>query len=227
MKNLGRTISKMIRRGEGGVVLKELRDRLYSNETSMVLRRNLHERHPAPPPKIAIRLRPMEPGDFPSIVAERPRRLPVLLDNIPGGYVAVTEAGELAFMIWLVFSNEWPRFKRHFKGEIPEPLKADECMFEFAYTFEKFRGLGVMGAAMVMISDEAVRLRPSVRWAYNYIRLSNEPSLKGCRNAGFRPHMRREERWRAMRLRQKFIPLRPGTRFPFEYVQDRVAHGFQ
>ena len=111
------------------------------------------------------------------------------------------------------------------KSPFPEPLKADECMFEFAYTFEKFRGLGVMGAALVMIAEEAVRLQPSLRWAYNYIRVSNNPSLKGCRNAGFRPYMRREERWRAMHLRQKFIPLRQGSPFPFEKIQDRIASG--
>ena len=226
MKHLGSTIFRMIRRGESGVVLREFRDRLWSNETSLVLRCDLGERHHAPAAKIPISLRPMEPGDFPAIVAERPRRLPVLLDNIPGGYVAVTETGELAFMIWLVFSREWPRFKRHFKGEIAEPLDSDECMLEFAYTFEKFRALGVMGAAMVMIAEEAVKLQPSVRWAYNYIRLSNEASLKGCRNAGFRPYLRREERWRAMRLRQKFVPLIPGSPFPFETIHKRAASGF-
>jgi len=32
MKHLGRTIFQMIGRGESGVVLKEFRDRLYSNE---------------------------------------------------------------------------------------------------------------------------------------------------------------------------------------------------
>ena len=226
MKYLGRTIFRMIRRGESGVVLKELRDRLWSNETSLVLRCDLREHHHAPAAKIPLRLRPMELGDFPSIVAERPRRLPVLLDNIPGGYVAVTEAGELAFMIWLIFSCEWPRFKRHFKGEIAQPLKADECMLEFAYTFEKFRGLGVMSAAMVMIVEEAVKVHPSASWAYNYIRLGNEASLKGCRNAGFRPYSRREERWRAMRLRQKFVSLRPGSPFPFEAIHNRAASGF-
>jgi hypothetical protein len=106
-------------------------------------------------------------------------------------------------------------------------LKADECIFEFAYTFEKFRGLGVMGAALVMIAEEAVRLQPSLRWAYNYIRVSNDPSLKGCRNAGFRPYMRREERWRAMHLRQKFIPLRPGSPFPFEKIHDPIAGSYR
>jgi len=226
MKHLGSTIFRMIRRGESGVVLKEFRDRLWSNETSLILRCDLRQHHHAPPPKIPIRLRPMELGDVPSIVAERPRRLPVLLDDIPGGYVAITEAGELAFIIWLIFSWEWPRFKRHFKGEIAEPLKADECMLEFAYTFEKFRGRGVMSAAMVMIAEEAVKLQPSVRWAYNYIRLGNEASLKGCRNAGFRPYLRREERWRAMRLRQNFVALIPGSPFPFETLHNRAASGF-
>jgi hypothetical protein len=220
-----RTACEMIRRGESGVLITELRDRLYSNETSMVLRRDLREHHPAPPPRVGGALRPLQSCDLPSIIKERPRRLPVLLDKIPGCYVAVTDAGELAFMQWLIFSNEWARFKQFFKGELPAPLKPDECIFEFAYTFEKFRGLGVMGAALVMIAEEAVKQQPSVRWAYNYVRLDNLPSLKGCKNAGFRPFMRREEHWRAMRLRQTFLSLEPGSPFPFENISNPVSSG--
>jgi len=51
-----------------------------------------------------------------------------------------------------------------------------------------------------MIARQVVKELPSLRWAYNFVRLSNEASLRGCRNAGFRPYLKRKEHWRAMRL---------------------------
>ena len=223
MKHAVRTLAEMIVLGEGGAVLRELCARIYSDEVSIVLRRDLLEDHFVPAPRIAIKLRPLEARDIPTIVSERPRRLPVILDNVPGGYVAVTDTGELAFMIWVIFGDQWPIFETHFKGNIPRALEPDECMFEFAYTFKKFRGMGVMSAAMILIVEEARRLRPTARWGYNYIRQSNEPSLRGCRNAGFRPFMKREEHWRAMRLQQSFIQLTSASMFPFERVADQLA----
>lgn len=223
MKHVVRTLTDMVLRGEGAAILKELSARFYSDEVSIVLRRDLHEHRRVPPARITINLRPLERNDIPTIIKERPRRLPVILDNIPGGYVAVTDTGELTFMIWVIFSDQWSRFKPHFKGDIARALGSDECLFEFAYTFRKFRGMGVMSAAMVMIVEEASRLRPEVRWGYNYIRQSNEPSLRGCRNAGFHPYMKREEHWRALRLKQTFVQLKSDSRFPFESVADPIA----
>jgi hypothetical protein len=223
MKYLLRTIVMMARHGETAASIKEVCERIYSNETSMILRRDLAEHHRAPPPKIAVTLRGLQPQDFPLIIRERPRRLPMLFARIPSCYVAVTETGELAFMLWVIFNAEWARFGPYFKGRIHRPLQSDECLFEFAYTFEKFRGKGVMGAALVMIAEQVVRERPAVRWAYNYIRQGNLASLKGCRNAGFRPYMKREEHWRGMHLRQSFVRFDPGTRFPFEEVSQRSA----
>jgi GNAT superfamily N-acetyltransferase len=216
MKHLVRTAALVASRGECGILLKEVRDRLYSNETSLILRRDLFQRRTVPEPKTAIMLRRLETRDFRPIIKERPRRLPVLLADIPTCYVTVTASGELTFMLWVVFSEDWPRFKPHFKGDIPGGLRSDECLFEFAYTFEKFRGQGVMAASLNLIAEEAWRERPSVRWAYNFVRKDNIPSLKGCRTAGFVPYMTREERWRALRLNQKFTLLTPGTLFPFE-----------
>jgi len=216
MKHLVRTMLMMARHGEIAAPIKEVCERIYSNETSMILRRDLWEHHPAPQPKIALTVRPLRSQDFPLIIKERPRRLPILLAEIPSCYVALTETGELAFMLWVIFNTEWVRFRPHFKGQLHSPLQPDECLFEFAYTFEKFRAKGVMGAALVMIAEQAVKERPSVRWACNYIRQGNLASLKGCRNAGFRPYMEREEHWRAMYLRQSFVRLDPGARFPFE-----------
>jgi hypothetical protein len=216
MKHLVRTMVMMARHGETTLPIKEVCERIYSNETSLILRRDLGEHHPAPLAKIALTLRALQSQDFPSIIKERPRRLPILLARIPSCYVAVTETGELAFMLWVIFNAEWERFRPYFKGRIYSPLQSDECLFEFAYTFQKFRGKGVMGAALVMIAEQVVAERPGVRWAYNYIRQGNLASLKGCRNAGFRPYMKREEHWRVMHLRQSFVRFKAGTPFPFE-----------
>jgi hypothetical protein len=219
MKHLLRTAVSMMRCGETGVMLHEIRDRLYSNEVSMVLRRDLRDDRFAPEARIPLTLRPIQPSDFPLILKERPRRLSVLLVDIPTCYVAVTDTGELAYMQWLIFDTEWEQFRPHFKGRLFAPLKPDECLFEFAYTFEKFRAKGVMGAALVMIGNQALKIRPNAHWAYNFIRQDNLPSLKGCRNAGFRPYARREERWRAGRLLQNFVSLGRGALFPFEQNQ--------
>lgn len=223
MKHLARTIMMMVRRGETAALLREVRERIYSNDTSMILRCDMWEHRLAPQPKIALSIRRLQTRDLPLIIKERPRRLPVLLAKISTCYVAVTETDDLAFMLWVVFDSEWERLKPHFKGHIHSSLQPDECLFEFAYTFEKFRGKGVMSAALVMIAEQAVRQRPSVRWAYNYIRQGNLPSLKGCRNAGFRPFIKRQEHWRAMRLRETFIRLEPGARFPFEAADDSAV----
>src|SRR6185437_7858292 len=144
-------IMMMVRRGETAALLREVQERIYSNDISMILRCDMWENHPAPQAKIALRLRQLQAKDVPLVIRERPRRLPVLLAKIPTCYAAITETDELAFMLWVVFDSEWERLKPHFKGRIHSPLQSDECLFEFAYTFEKFRGKGVMSAALVMI----------------------------------------------------------------------------
>lgn len=224
MSYLIRTVTSMIKRGESGALIKELCNRIYSEDVSMVLRRDLRDRSHRPRAKIPLSLRRLAPEDVPIILKERPRRLPVLMDDIPTCFVAVTDSGELAYMQWLIFETEWQRFKPHFKGHIHAPLRQNECLFEFAYTFEKFRGLGVMSVALVLIAEEAVRLRPWTRYAYNFVRQGNLPSLKGCRNAGFRPYARREEHWRALGLRQSFFRLEPGSLFSFEETAQTQMH---
>jgi hypothetical protein len=130
--------------------------------------------------------------------------------------MAFTSAGEPAYINWVVFNTDWERFRPYFAGRLHRELESDECLFEFAYTFEKFRGLGVMGAALRMIVAEIAHERPHVRWGYTYILDNNIPSLKGCRNAGFRLYMQREEYWRALRMRQVFSSPDRGNGFPFE-----------
>ena len=41
------------------------------------------------------------------------------------------------------------------KGEL-KALRPDEALLEFAYTFEKFRGQGVIAAAMATIAEQGL-----------------------------------------------------------------------
>jgi hypothetical protein len=216
MKHVFATVAGMVARGESNVLTKRLINRLYANQTSLILRCDLREPHRGITPKIPLELRLVLEKDLPSIIKERPRRLPILLEKVPTCYLALTKDGQPAYMNWVVFNTDWQRFRSHFTGSLYRELENDECLFEFAYTFEKFRGLGVMSAALTMIIRRVVEERPHLRWGYTYILDDNIPSLKGCRNAGFRPYMQRRGYWRAMHLKEVFCPLDQGNRLQFE-----------
>src|SRR5438132_8205258 len=101
-----KTTLLMIRRGETREILRELAARIHSDEASFVLRRDLSlPLTPRPAAKIPVRVRPLEPRDLPQIVAERPRRLPVLQERIPTCYVATAEDGSICYMQWLVTAD--------------------------------------------------------------------------------------------------------------------------
>jgi RimJ/RimL family protein N-acetyltransferase len=216
MKHVFATVAGMVARGESHELTKRLINRLYANQTSLILRCNLRERSRSMTSKVPLNLRQVSEKDVPSIIKERPRRLPMLLEKVPTCYLALTNDGQPAYMNWVADRADWQRFRSHFTGNLHRELQNDECLFEFAYTFEKFRGLGVMSAALTMIIARLVEERPHLRWGYTYILDNNIPSLKGCRNAGFRPYMQRREYWRAMHLKQAFC-LDQENRFPFEH----------
>lgn len=209
-----KTMFLMLARGEMPEILTELASRLYSDDSSYILRRDLaRPLVPRPTAKIPIRIRPMDPDDLAKIVAERPRRLPALRANIPTCYVATTEDGSICYMQWLIQAAQQDRLRPYFKGHLAG-YQSDTVLLEFAYTFERFRGQGIMGAAMAEIAEQGLLI--GARSAITYVRLDNIASLKGCANAGFRPYMIRRENWRGLRLRQSFQVLDKPTLYPFE-----------
>jgi GNAT superfamily N-acetyltransferase len=208
-----KTLLLMLRRGEQAEILTELANRLYSNDASLILRRDLTQPLvPRPTAKIPLQVRLIESRDFTEVITERPRRLPALRANIPSCYVATTEEG-ICYIQWLIQADQQDRLRPFFKGELAS-YESDTALLEFAYTFKRFRGQGIMGAAMAKIAEQA--LPRGARWAITYVKHDNVASLKGCANAGFRPYMLRTESWRGFRLRQSFRVLPNGTVFPFE-----------
>jgi L-amino acid N-acyltransferase YncA len=93
-------------------------------------------------------------------------------------------------------------------------LQPDETLLEWAFTFPKFRGMGIMSHAMAELATLAGKA--GARWALTIVEQSNLASLKGCKKAGFRPYKLREERWRALRTAQTYKLLPLDSKYSFE-----------
>jgi len=79
-----KAILLMVRNGETPEMFRELAHRMYSDEASYVLRRDLTvSLTPRPVAKIPFSIRPLQASDLAHVVVERPRRLPVLRADIP------------------------------------------------------------------------------------------------------------------------------------------------
>lgn len=168
--------------------------RVWSTEDSYVLRRDLTvPLIPRPQARIPIRTRRLAPDDLPQIVAERPSGmiLGVLRAGLPQCYVAVTKDDEICYLQWL-FSPEHRERLLSIRFRDAYAFDEDSVVLEFAYTFKRFRGLGIMAAALADIAAADKR----AHWALTYVPRSNIPSLRGCRGAGFLPYRSRYDRWR-------------------------------
>jgi len=194
----------VIRSGKFAALANEFAKRIFSNSESYLLRRDLSLPFIPATPKQAIEVRPILDSDLPEILTARPGRFAILRARIPTCYLAVTASGEIAYMQWLVAHSDIERFKPFFEGQLGA-LRSDEVLLEFAYTFEKFRGQKIMGAAMAAIAEKG--LLAGARYAITFVQKNNIAALKGCGSAGFTPYMIREERWRLFSFKEIYRSL--------------------
>jgi len=179
--------------------------RLYSNSTSVGLRRDLRAPHAAPAAKRPFQVRPItsadqlawlnvnEQGLSDEQVYARLAQVRLLGSGIETCHLAVEADGTPCYMQWLILSNENDRVRAFF-GNLYPPLAPDEALLEGAYTPEAARGQGIMAAAMAQIAERADQY--GARWVVTFVDEGNTASLKGCARAGFVPYLRRTEHFR-------------------------------
>ena len=213
LPQLTRTIPLLIAQGEAGEVIREFSGRIYSNRVSYLLRRDTSMPFSLPKAKIPIVVRPVRQDDFLGILRERPVRVAALESGLSTCYVATTEENEICYMQWLIDSSQNELVARQFNGLCP-PLRQNEMLLEWAYTFKRFRGLGIMGRAMAQISEKGAAA--GARWLFTFVAVDNVASLRGCKNAGFRPFRIRTEKWRLLRSVDSFEDLPANAKYPFE-----------
>jgi hypothetical protein len=210
----------LVRRGRADDVLTALKLRLSSDTLSIGLHRDLTRAIEAPQSKIPVTVRPLVDADQASFqaairgahVRADTRELKYLTDrlrmlevDLGTGYGAVDAHGGLCYVQWLVTSDENRLLQKFFKHAVPA-LKADEALLENAYTFEQFRGQGIMACAMAQIAQRASD--SGARWVMTFVAEDNVPSLIGCKRAGFEPFITRRRSTRLLRQRYTFEPLR-------------------
>jgi hypothetical protein len=210
---LKRTIPLMIAQGQSRDLLVRIGRRVYSDRHFYVLTRDMSVSFAAPKAKIPIVVRAVRSDDHVAILREIPTSLPAFEAGLATCYVATCGDGDVCYVQWLIDWSQNALLERAFAGLCP-PLRPGEALLEWAYTFTKFRGRGIMADAMSQICNFGAAA--GVRWILTFVDVDNVPSLRGCRSAGFRPYRRRIEQWRLLRCRASFESLREGARFPFE-----------
>jgi hypothetical protein len=213
-----RDLWRLVRRGHARKAWDSVSYRIYSDSTSLGMRRDLTVPFQAPAPKIPITVRPLAASDdlsaldpaAPGVSADEAswrlgqRRL--LDSGISTCYVALAPTGKVCYMQWLMPPTENERLHAFF-GNLYPVLGPDEALLEGAFTPDAFRGQGIMGAAMAHFSTQATAF--GARSVITFVDELNPASVKGCMKAGFAPYVRRHETFRLFSRRVSFAPLPP------------------
>jgi GNAT superfamily N-acetyltransferase len=192
-----------------------IRYRVYSDSTSLGLRRDLSLPFSKPAAKIPITVRPLASSDDLSALNPEPglpadealsrlvqRRL--LRAGLPVCYVAIAPDGRPCYMQWAIPSAESHRVRAFF-GNLYPVLGPDEALLEGAYTPPAYRGKGIMSAAMAQVAESAADR--GARWVITFVDERNSASVKGCVRAGFAPYLKRHEKFRLFYRQIRFEPI--------------------
>jgi hypothetical protein len=213
-----RDLLRLVLMGRAPRMWRAVTERLYSDSTSVGLRRDLGASFAAPGAKRPVQVRPIARGDDLSCLDVRAPGLSdddvyeslgqwrLLESRIRTCYVAVGADGELCYMQWLILSSE-NDLVRAFFGNLYPRLAPDEALLEGAYTPAPYRGQGIMANAMAQIAERAGAL--GARWVVTFVDEASVASLKGCARAGFAPYVRRHEAFRLFWRRVWFTSLTP------------------
>jgi GNAT superfamily N-acetyltransferase len=192
-----------------------IRYRVYSDSTSLGLRRDLSQPFAKPAAKIPITVRPILSSDDMSALDPEPDLAPdeamsrlaqrrLLESGLRVCFVAIADDGKPCYMQWAIPATENERVRAVF-GNLYPKLGPDEALLEGAYTPTAFRGKGIMGAAMAQVAERAADL--GARWVITFVDERNAASVKGCVRAGFAPYLRRHERFRLFYRQIQFEPI--------------------
>lgn len=217
-----RDLLRLILHGHAGKAWWAVMYRVYSDSTSLGMRRDLTIPFSGPTAKIPITVRPLAEADDLSSLADVPglpadeafwrlaqRRL--LGSGLRTCYVAIAPDGKPCYMQWVIPPAENDRV-RDFFGNLYPVLGAGEALLEGAYTPDAYRGKGIMGAAMSQVAERAREF--GGRWVITFVDEHNPASIKGCVRAGFAPYLKRHESFRLFHRRVRFDRIQPGEAVP-------------
>lgn len=196
-------------------IYRAARRRLNTEVEAFGLKRDLLAAHTPPAAKIAISVRPLEDRDVDTVLESTPgltadekwdraMRRRLLEARIGAPHVAVTDDDVPCYIQWLFSSRDNAGIQDHFGRTFPD-LDEETALLEGAFTPVASRGKGVMSAGMSRIAERAGAL--GARYVITFVGTDNPASLRGCEKAGFRPYVRRLQRFRLGRETVEFEPI--------------------
>lgn len=198
----------MIRSVGAAALFADLRRWMWSDDLAVGMMRDLTIQHTPPRARVEIEIVPLDQsladgifdprGLDPVALGYVERRRALWESGIPGAYVAVDEDGDPCYVQWVIDGADTDLVRAHF-GPIFPALDPDELLLEGAWATPRARGRRIMGEAMSRITEAGAR--PHHRCAITFVGVDNEPSIRGCRSAGFEVYICRTETWRLGRRR--------------------------
>ena len=205
-----------IARGAGPrLLLEKVAERTWGSSLSFGLRCDLRSLPPHRQGRIEITMKPRECPGYAGFADELARAKGSNYLYVRGEqrmcdagvrtlHVAAASDGSPAYNQWLVTPEEQHLIDAHVPGSYSK-LERGEVLLEGAYTFSRFRGMGLMADGMWQLLAKA--REGGAESALTYVATDNVPSLRGCAAVGFGPdHLRRTVR-RLGRRRNVFLPL--------------------
>lgn len=203
-----RQYGRVVAAGHFGPVMDDLNRWVWSKGRAVGMERDLTKPHKAPSARVPIEVTELdealaerlfdEDGLDPVSTLEMESRRRFWEDRIPGAYVAVEADGHPCYVQWAISGEHSDLVKTYFGDGFPE-LGADELLLEGAWARPEARGKRIMAAAMDQITVAGAA--PAHRRAITFVGIDNEPSIRGCRVAGYEVYVEREETWRLGRRR--------------------------
>lgn len=202
-------------------IRRSARKRFNSTTVSIGIRDDLSVPFAAPPAKIPLVVRKLQPGDDLSLVDDVPGLTPekarhradqrwLLNSDLPPPWVAVDPDGAVCFIAYMFTSEDNDRMQALW-GPLAPKIHPDEVLIEGIFTSDAHRGLGVFMDAGTKMLDQARAL--GKRYAIGVAGEMNLGTFKVAERAGWKRQFKRVERWFLFRQRVTFEPLEGTTDF--------------
>jgi len=213
MKNIFRKVAyliSLVKQGELKFLWSGISKRIYSENVSYGLKRDLNVEIPTPPSLLKLSFRPYRDEDAPYFELDKNNH-GILDKQIDYCFVA-TKDDVPVYRVWIMDASQNDKIKEFWGDSFP-PLKSNEALVENSFTVPKYRGFGIMPYAMKIIAEKGLDF--GVDTVIIYTAIDHIVSLRAGDYAGYHPFNLRKEKW--------FLFKRT-TSFQDEIPKELMAH---
>jgi len=193
MKNILRKIVlviNLIKQGELKFLWSGISKRIYSENLSYGLKRDLNIEIPTPPSLLKLSFRYCRDDDAPYFELDKHNH--GLVDKQINYCVVATKDDVPVYRVWLMGASQNDKIKEFWGDSFP-PLNTNEALVENSFTVPKFRGFGIMPYAMTKVAEKGKELGADT--AIVYTPTDHSVSLRAGDYAGYQPFNLRKEKW--------------------------------